>query len=91
MCRETNALEKGVWGVFSVLSHEELLSDKIETGQRKSISRQQGPRGGSGAEEGSRQLCGAVLPRFCRVGFAQTGPKVGPVSSREQDARGHPP
>lgn len=43
MCREkeTNGLGRGVWGVFSVLPHKELLSDKIETRQRKSISQQQ--------------------------------------------------
>lgn len=47
MCREANGLEKRVWGVFSVSLHKELPSDKIETGQRKNISRQQPPRGGS--------------------------------------------
>lgn len=32
--------ERGL-GVFSVSSHKELLNDKIETRQRKSISQQQ--------------------------------------------------
>lgn len=43
MCREreTNGLGRGVWGVFSVLLHMELLSDRIETHQRRSISQQQ--------------------------------------------------